>query len=615
MIYRNRPSRTDEQMVASLSAVHLPLSCACQRQGEGRRSTKGDWGTSFSESSAVSPFPSLFSSRVLSPHIAGACFVLFLSRRDPFALFHPHAHTHPRPIRTMRAFIPLSFLLANLVGVLSAPVAVNYEPTAHLRRELQARSRSKPLRQRRSERPTGVYARFEAVARHQRRTAKAIIRGDPLESRQDDSTDGSFGSFDAGSVASAGADSFGAASFGAASTGADSFDVSSLGDSFNVASTGDSFNAGSIDDSFDAGSTGGDSFDAGSAGNAASTGSFNLGSLGDSFSLGSLDAGSVAAASDAGSVADLSDTGSVADDTSSLDGLDDTSDAGSVDTADDTSAADDNSADSSLASVDSSANSTSPSIASTTNSTSSFDDSSFANSTSLDDNSIANSTDSSSNSTSIDSPSNSTSTNATTPISSFSATQTATSSLASNVATGTSAASAAAASNTSALTCGGAVPNAATISLIEKFEGFVASPAPDPIGLPTVGFGHKCTSKSCAIPGFSFPLTQDTAVQLLNQDLATFVSCVNSAVSPSVVLTDNQVGALSSFAFNLGCGTLKSSTLLSQLNAGQDPNTVAAAQIPRFNKAGGKVLSGLVSRRAAEVALFQTPSTVQAHPC
>nr|GAT53632.1 glycoside hydrolase family 24 protein [Mycena chlorophos] len=532
------------------------------------------------------------------------------------AFFH---HTSPglaSPI-PMRAFIPLSFLLANLVGVLSAPVAVNYEPTAHLRRELQARSRSKPLRQRRSERRTGVYARFEAVARHQRRTAKAITRGDALESRQDDSTDGSFGSFDAGSVASAGADSFGAASFGAASTGADSFDVGSLGDSFNVASTGDSFSAGSIDDSFDAGSTGGESFDAGSAsaGNAASTGSFNFGSLGDSFSLGSLDAGSAAAASDAGSVADLSDTGSVADDTSSLDGLDDTSDAGSVDIADDTSAADDNSAESSLASVDSSANSTSPSIASTTNSTSSFDDSSFANSTSLDDNSIANSTDSSSNSTSIDSPSNSTSTNATTPISSFSATQTATSSLASNVATGTSAASAAAASNTSALTCGGAVPNAATISLIEKFEGFVASPAPDPIGLPTVGFGHKCTSKSCAIPGFSFPLTQDTAVQLLNQDLATFVSCVNSAVSPSVVLTDNQVGALSSFAFNLGCGTLKSSTLLSQLNAGQDPNTVAAAQIPRFNKAGGKVLSGLVSRRAAEVALFQTPSTVQAHPC
>ncbi|KAJ7232164.1 hypothetical protein B0H12DRAFT_202194 [Mycena haematopus] len=69
------------------------------------------------------------------------------------------------------------------------------------------------------------------------------------------------------------------------------------------------------------------------------------------------------------------------------------------------------------------------------------------------------------------------------------------------------------------------------------------------------------------------------------------------------------------FSFNLGCATLKSSTLLKRLNNGEDPNTVAGQEIPRFNKAGGKVLAGLTSRRAAEVALFQTASQVQAHPC
>ncbi|KAJ7226814.1 glycoside hydrolase family 24 protein, partial [Mycena pura] len=158
-------------------------------------------------------------------------------------------------------------------------------------------------------------------------------------------------------------------------------------------------------------------------------------------------------------------------------------------------------------------------------------------------------------------------------------------------------------------------PNAATISLIKGFEGFVASPAPDPIGLPTVGFGHLCQSKGCAEVPFSFPLSQATASQLLTNDLGQFVTCVNSAVSNSVTLNDNQVGALVSFSFNLGCGTLKSSTLLKRLNNGEDPNTVAAAEIPKFDLAGGKVLAGLVKRRAAEVTLFQTPSQVKAHPC
>jgi GH24 family phage-related lysozyme (muramidase) len=162
--------------------------------------------------------------------------------------------------------------------------------------------------------------------------------------------------------------------------------------------------------------------------------------------------------------------------------------------------------------------------------------------------------------------------------------------------------------------CAGGI-NTATVSLIKKFEGFVASPAPDPIGLPTVGFGHKCQSAGCAEVPFSFPLSQTTATSLLQTDVKQFVSCVNSAVSNSVTLNDNQVGALTSFSFNVGCGNLKSSTFLKRVNAGEDPNTVAAQELPKFNKAGGKVLAGLTSRRAAEVALFQTASSVKAHPC
>lgn len=61
--------------------------------------------------------------------------------------------------------------------------------------------------------------------------------------------------------------------------------------------------------------------------------------------------------------------------------------------------------------------------------------------------------------------------------------------------------------------------NPATVNLIKSFEGFVARPAPDPIGLPTVGYGHLCQTKGCGEVHFRFPLTQQTATQLLQQDL------------------------------------------------------------------------------------------------
>ncbi|KAF8064230.1 glycoside hydrolase family 24 protein, partial [Lyophyllum atratum] len=157
--------------------------------------------------------------------------------------------------------------------------------------------------------------------------------------------------------------------------------------------------------------------------------------------------------------------------------------------------------------------------------------------------------------------------------------------------------------------------NDATVSLIKSFEGFVASPAPDPIGLPTVGFGHLCKSAGCAEVPFKFPLSQSTAAQLLQTDVKQFVTCINGAVNKDVVLNDNQLGALTAWSFNVGCGAAKKSTLVKRLNAGEDANTVAAQELPRFNKAGGKVLKGLTRRRAAEVKLFQTPSTVKAHPC
>ncbi|KAH7084436.1 family 24 glycoside hydrolase [Paraphoma chrysanthemicola] len=162
--------------------------------------------------------------------------------------------------------------------------------------------------------------------------------------------------------------------------------------------------------------------------------------------------------------------------------------------------------------------------------------------------------------------------------------------------------------------CTGPNVNAATIALIKEFEGFVPSPAPDPIGLPTVGYGHLCQTSGCSEVPYSFPLSTTTASQLLASDLKAPQQTITLRTTSNVVLNANQYGALVSWAFNVGGGNVQSSTLLRRLNAGEAPNTVIAQELPKWNQAGGQVLAGLVRRRAAEVSLAQTATGVGALP-
>lgn len=162
--------------------------------------------------------------------------------------------------------------------------------------------------------------------------------------------------------------------------------------------------------------------------------------------------------------------------------------------------------------------------------------------------------------------------------------------------------------------CTAPAVNTRTIDHVKLSEGFEPSPAPDPINLPTVGYGHLCQTSGCAEVPFSFPLTQAQATTLLISDLRTFQNCIARDIVDSVRLNDNQYGALVSWAFNVGCANSASSTLIRRLNAGETPNVVAEEELPKWNKAGGNVLPGLVTRRAREVTLFKTASSVIAHP-
>ena len=96
-------------------------------------------------------------------------------------------------------------------------------------------------------------------------------------------------------------------------------------------------------------------------------------------------------------------------------------------------------------------------------------------------------------------------------------------------------------------------------------------------------------------------ITQEEAEDLLMQDIKTYEKGVIDLVQ--VDLKQCEFDALVSFSFNLGLGSLKSSTLLKRINA-KDWADVPH-QIKRWNKANGEVLEGLVRRREAEATLWQ----------
>ena len=87
---------------------------------------------------------------------------------------------------------------------------------------------------------------------------------------------------------------------------------------------------------------------------------------------------------------------------------------------------------------------------------------------------------------------------------------------------------------------------------------------------------------------------------MLKKDLIKFEEGVEKLVE--VDINSNQFSALVSFAFNLGCGNLKKSTLLKKLNDGDTEG--ASDEFLQWVSAGGKRLPGLERRREAERELF-----------
>ena len=139
--------------------------------------------------------------------------------------------------------------------------------------------------------------------------------------------------------------------------------------------------------------------------------------------------------------------------------------------------------------------------------------------------------------------------------------------------------------------------NQAGLDLIKSFEGCKLKAYRDQVGVLTIGYGHTGNDVS-----EDQVIDQDRADQLLLNDLSRFCLGVESSVT--VYISDNQFAALVSFSFNLGLGSLRSSTLLKLINEGNLDG--AALEFVKWNKAGGVVNPGILRRRQAEQALFNS---------
>jgi len=149
------------------------------------------------------------------------------------------------------------------------------------------------------------------------------------------------------------------------------------------------------------------------------------------------------------------------------------------------------------------------------------------------------------------------------------------------------------------------------IEMIKHHEGVRTTPYRCPALLWTVGVGRVIDPnhikvkleerKNLPIPnGWNKTFSMEEVDKLLAEDLARFESGVQRLCPNG--LNPGRFGALVSFAFNVGLGNLQNSTLRMKHNRGEFEG--AAEEFLKWNKAGGKELKGLTTRRKDERALY-----------
>jgi lysozyme len=138
------------------------------------------------------------------------------------------------------------------------------------------------------------------------------------------------------------------------------------------------------------------------------------------------------------------------------------------------------------------------------------------------------------------------------------------------------------------------------LALIKKFEGLRLSSYLCSANVPTIGYGStRYPNGKKVILGEKLRNEQE-AVSLLLSTLSSYETAINKHLQN---LNQCQFDALVSFSYNVGTGAFIKSTLLKKAKSNpNDPSILE--EFLKWNKAGGKVLTGLSNRRKEEANLY-----------
>lgn len=139
-------------------------------------------------------------------------------------------------------------------------------------------------------------------------------------------------------------------------------------------------------------------------------------------------------------------------------------------------------------------------------------------------------------------------------------------------------------------------------ALCRHFEGFRSKPYLCPAGYWTIGYGTVYRPDGQRISPEHPPISKAEAEAWLMHELRNNYGAGVLKASPTLAGNVGALAAMTDFAYNLGVARYRASTLRRRID--EQDWAGAKMQLGKWIRGGGKVLPGLVRRRAAEARLF-----------
>lgn len=140
------------------------------------------------------------------------------------------------------------------------------------------------------------------------------------------------------------------------------------------------------------------------------------------------------------------------------------------------------------------------------------------------------------------------------------------------------------------------------VALIQHSEGYLSNVYLDPVGIPTVCWGHTGPEVKLGQVWSKARCEETLRLDIIKHQTVLYgpKSCVGVSLQPGT----NRMDAVTSLTFNLGTTKFCGSTMARKLRSNDYAG--ASREFPKWVYAKGKVLPGLVIRRKAEQDLFNS---------